>query len=75
MKIIRSFIYNYYQIQFMGFLKKIKDTAEKGVEKGTDLGKQGVEKGAELGTKGYMMVPKMLPKKDTTKLKGVRFFF
>jgi hypothetical protein len=38
---------------FMGFLKKLKDTAEKGVEKGTDLGKQGVEKGAELGTKGY----------------------
>ena len=37
----------------MGFLKKIKDTAEKGVEKGTDLGKQGIEKGAELGTKGY----------------------
>ena len=53
MKITRSFIYNYYQIQFMGFLKKIKETAEKGVEKGTDLGKQGVEKGAELGTKGY----------------------
>ncbi len=37
----------------MVFLKKIKDTAEKGVEKGTELGKQGIEKGAELGTKGY----------------------
>ena len=27
----------------MGFLKKIKDTAEKGVEKGGDLGKKGIE--------------------------------
>ena len=42
-----------HQISFMGFLKKLKDTAEKGVEKGADLGKKGVEKGAELGTKGY----------------------
>ena len=37
----------------MGFLKKMKDTAEKGVEKGADLGKKGVEKGAEVGTKAY----------------------
>ncbi len=37
----------------MGFLKKIKDTAEKGMDKGVDLGKQGVEKGAEIGTKAY----------------------
>ncbi|MDH3339982.1 MAG: hypothetical protein OEL84_01710 [Nitrosopumilus sp.] len=28
----------------MGFLKKIKDTAEKGVEKGAELGKKGVDK-------------------------------
>ena len=40
-------------INFMGFLKKLKDTAEKSVEKGADLGKQGIEKGTELGTKGY----------------------
>jgi len=58
MKIIDSFDYlNSLFIMmpspFMGFLKKLKDTAEKGVEKGTDLGKQGIEKGAELGTKGY----------------------
>ncbi|AJM91562.1 hypothetical protein NPIRD3C_0344 [Nitrosopumilus piranensis] len=32
----------------MGFLKKLKDTTEKGIEKGTDLGKKG-----ELGTKGF----------------------
>ena len=37
----------------MGFLKKIKDTAEKGVDAGVDLGKKGVEKGAEVGTKAY----------------------
>jgi hypothetical protein len=37
----------------MGFLKKIKDTAEKGVDKGADLGKKGIEKGSELGTKAY----------------------
>ncbi len=37
----------------MGFLKKLKDTAEKGVEIGTDLGKKGIEKGAELGTRAY----------------------
>ena len=44
-----------YVISFndMGFLKKIKDTAEKGVEKGTDLGKKGIEKGTEVGTKAY----------------------
>lgn len=43
MNITRSFIYNSL-IHFLGFLKKFKDTAEKGVEKGTDLGKQGIEK-------------------------------
>ncbi|MDH3278690.1 MAG: hypothetical protein OEL84_02295 [Nitrosopumilus sp.] len=37
----------------MGFLKKVKNTAEKSVEKGTYLGKKGIEKGAEVGTKGY----------------------
>ena len=36
----------------MGFLKKLKDTAETATEKG-DLGKKGIEKGAELGTRGY----------------------
>ena len=35
----------------MGFLKKLKDTAEKGVEKGADLGKKGIEKGTEVETK------------------------
>lgn len=34
-------------------MKKIKDTAEKGVDKGADLGKKGIEKGSELGTKAY----------------------
>ena len=42
-----------YDISDMGFLKKMKDTAEKGVEKGADLGKKGIEKGAEVGTKAY----------------------
>lgn len=37
----------------MGFLKKLKDTTEKSVEKGTELSKKGIEKSAELGTKGY----------------------
>ena len=37
----------------MGFLKKLKNTAEKGVDKGVDLGKKGVEKGTEVGTKAY----------------------
>ena len=37
----------------MGFLKKLKDTTEQGLEKGVDLGKKGVEKGAEVGTKAY----------------------
>ena len=49
MKIIDSFEYlNSLFIMmpspFMGFLKKLKDTAEKGAEKGTDIGKQGVKK-------------------------------
>ena len=30
--------------RIMGFLKKLKDTAEKSVEKGTDIGKKGIEK-------------------------------
>ena len=34
-------------------MKKLKDTAEKGVEKGVEAGKKGVEKGAEVGTKAY----------------------
>jgi hypothetical protein len=42
----------------MGFLKKIKDIAEKGGEKGTELGTQG------------MRVLRMLPKKDTAKPKN-----
>jgi hypothetical protein len=40
----------------MGFLKKIKDTAENSVEKGVDLGKKGVEKGAEVGTKRRLIL-------------------
>jgi hypothetical protein len=28
----------------MGIIKKLKETAEKGVEKGAELGKQGIEK-------------------------------
>ena len=37
----------------MGFLKKLKEKAEKGVEKGTELGTEGIKKGAELGTKEF----------------------
>ncbi len=48
-----QFLFMLDTLEIMGFLKKIKDTAEKGVEKGTDLGKKGIEKGSELGTKGY----------------------
>ena len=36
----------------MGFLKKLKDTAEKGLEKGTEISKKGIEKGTELGKQG-----------------------
>ena len=36
----------------MGFLKKLKDSAGKGLEKGTELGKQGLEKGVDLSKKG-----------------------
>ena len=37
----------------MGFLKKLKDTTEKALDKGTEIGKMGLEKGAEVGTKAY----------------------
>ncbi len=48
----------------MGLFKKLKDSAEKGIEKGAELGTKGydsakdatlkgIEKGAELGTRGY----------------------
>lgn len=37
----------------MGFLKKLRESSEKAVEKGTELGKKGIEKGAEVGTKAY----------------------
>ena len=37
----------------MGFLKKLKESSEKAVEKGAELGKKGVEKGAEDGTRAY----------------------
>ena len=38
----------------MGFLKKLKDTAEKGVVKSTELGKQGIVKSTELGKQGIV---------------------
>ena len=47
------FTSHYPLIISIGFLKKLKDTAESGVEKGVDLGKKGVEKGAEVGSKAY----------------------
>jgi hypothetical protein len=37
----------------MGFLKKLRETTEKAVDKGAELGKKGIEKGAEVGTKAY----------------------
>ena len=37
----------------MGFLKKLKDTAENGVEKGTVGGKQVIEEGTGCGAKAY----------------------
>jgi len=48
----------------MGFLKKLKDSAEKGIEKGTDLGKQGIEKGTELGKQGIDLSKKGVEKID-----------
>jgi hypothetical protein len=30
----------------MGFFKKIRETTEKAVDKGSELGKKGIEKGA-----------------------------
>lgn len=42
-----------YCIANMGFLKKLKETTEKAVDKGAELGKKGIEKGAEVGTKAY----------------------
>ncbi len=38
---------------YMGFLKKLKETTERAVDKGAELGKKGIEKGAEVGTKAY----------------------
>jgi hypothetical protein len=37
----------------MGFLKKLKETTEKVVDKGAEVGEKGVEKGAEVGTNVY----------------------
>lgn len=37
----------------MGFLKRLKETTEKAVDKGAELGRKGIEKGAEVGTKAY----------------------
>ena len=58
----------------MGFLKKLKDTTEKDVEKGTDIGKQRIERGQRLEPKD-MMAPRMLPKNDMTKLKKSNLTF
>ncbi len=43
-----QFLFMLDSLEIMGFLKKLKETAEKGVEKGADLGKKGIEKGSEL---------------------------
>ena len=59
----------------MGFLKKLKDTAEKGVEKGTDLGKKGVEKGTELGTKGYDGVKESAKKRTRQSKRRLTFLY
>lgn len=37
----------------MGFLKKLKDTAEKGVEKGAELGTKGYEGTKDAAKKGH----------------------
>ena len=68
-KNFKRFLNHKVSIKVMGFLKKIKDTAESGVEKGVDLGKKGVEKGAEVGTKAYEGT-KDAAKKGHEKAKG-----
>ena len=37
----------------IGFLKKLKESTEKAIDKGVDIEKKGIEKGAEVGTKAY----------------------
>ena len=37
----------------MGFLKKLKDTAEKGIEKGAELGTKGYDGAKDAAKKGY----------------------
>ena len=37
----------------MGFLKKLKETAEKSIEKGVELGTKGYDGAKEAATKGY----------------------
>jgi hypothetical protein len=49
----------------MGFLKKLKDTAEKGMEKGAELGKKGIEKDQSLAPR-RMMQERKQPKKAKT---------
>lgn len=37
----------------MGFFKKLKDTAEKSIEKGVELGTKGYDSAKEAATRGY----------------------
>ncbi len=49
----RIFYLQEHDIQNMGFLKKLKDTAEKGIEKGAELGTKGYDSAKDAAKKGY----------------------
>ena len=49
----RIFYLQEHDMPIMGFLKKLKDTAEKGIEKGAELGTKGYDGAKDAAKKGY----------------------
>lgn len=49
----KHFIYKNIRLALLGIIKKLKETAEKGVEKGVELGVKGFDKTKDAAKKGY----------------------
>ena len=49
----KDFFYQNIDLRLLGFLKKLKETAEKGLEKGVELGTKGYDSAMEAAKKGY----------------------
>lgn len=50
---LKHFIYKNIRFELLGIIKKLKETAEKSVEKGVEIGVKGYDRTKEAAKKGY----------------------